>query len=409
MRITRDNYEVYFIDLIDGTLDASLQEEMQLFLAANPDLAEEMDGLDGFSFNAESHSGINKSDLYKTVAPGEKPVHPPVVSKHEKPIGAKPVVLPRLKAPEVVFDAKAMLYQQEAAAHWNLLPGFGARRSKHINASNLIGSKVNGMLPKLVAPTIIFEGKDALYQTAATVIPIAPKSETGARVITMRRAMYYTSAAAAIAVLLWFNMPSTSHKAGMASEWEKEVVNGVSKDPIRENSAPSKSSDMERVDDVSNDVAYQPKKNNRPSKSGTIVPNKNEAQEDQENSPKEIIELPEENYANQNPVINPIDPNENSFGGNGSGSIINTSSNNKGASNSRRYSSVLEFAENKAKETLWGSEDYPEDNFTSSLVKRQFDKTKEERDLPVDLERKEEGKRRVWRIRIGKFEYVRTR
>jgi hypothetical protein len=137
------------------------------------------------------------------------------------------------------------------------------------------------------------------------------------------------------------------------------------------------------------------------------VPNKNEVQEEQENSPNEIIELPEENYANQNPVINPIDPNENSFGGNGNGSIINTSS--KGASNSRRYSSVLEFAETKAKETLWGSEDYPEDNFTSSLVKRQFERTKEERDLPLDIESKEEGKRRVWRIRIGKFEYIRTR
>jgi hypothetical protein len=356
MRIIRDNYEVYFIDFIDGNLDASLQEEMRLFLVANPDLAEEMDGLDGFSFNAESHSGINKSDLYKSVAPGEKPVHPPVVTKREKPVGAKPIVLPRLKAPEIVFDAKALLYQQPSAA---------------------------------------------------TVIPMAPQSTEGAKVVTMRRAMFYTSAAAAIAVLLWFNLPSTSHKAGIASEWEKEVVNGVSKDTIRVNSAPSKPSEIERVDDVSNDVAYQPKKNNRPSKAGTIVPNKNEVQEEKENSPNEIIELPEENYANQNPVINPIDPNENSFGGNGNGSIINTSS--KGASNSRRYSSVLEFAETKAKETLWGGEDYPTDNFTSSLVKRQFEKTKEERDLPLDIESKEEGKRRVWRIRIGKFEYIRTR
>ncbi len=203
MRITRDNYEVYFIDFIDGNLDASLQEEMRLFLAANPDLSEEMDGLDGFSFNAESHSGINKSDLYKSVAPGEKPVHPPVVSKHEKPVGAKPVVLPRLKAPEIIFDAKFMLYQQ---------------------------------------------------QSVASVIPISPKSETGARVVTMRRTMYYASAAAAIAVLLWFNMPSTSHKAGMASEWEKEVINGVSKDSIRENASPSKPRNMERVNDVSNDV-----------------------------------------------------------------------------------------------------------------------------------------------------------
>jgi hypothetical protein len=93
---------------------------------------------------------------------------------------------------------------------------------------------------------------------------------------------------------------------------------------------------------------------------------------------------------------------------NGNGEIINTSSSKKSGS-SRRYSNVFEFAETKAKETLWGSEDYPTDNFTSSLVKRQFDKTKEERDLPVDLESKEQGKRRVWRIRIGKFEYIRTR
>ena len=406
MRITRDNYEVYFIDLIDGTLDASLQEEMQLFLAANPDLAEEMDGLDGFSFNADSHSGINKSDLYKSMAPGEAPMHPPVVSKHEKPIGAKPIVLPRLKAPEIVFDAKALLYQQQTAAYWNLLPGYGARKTKKFIPSKAIGSKVNGVLPKLIAPTIIFEGKESLYRTAATVIPIAPKSETGARVVTMRRAMYYTSAAAAIAVLLWFNLPSSSHKAGMASEWEKKVIEGVSKDSTNQNSSPITPNSMERVDDANNDVAYSPKKSSRPVRSNSILPKENRIEQEQENSPKEIIEIPEENYANQNPINNPIVPNV--LPSNGNGEIINTSSSKKSGS-SRRYSNVFEFAETKAKETLWGSEDYPTDNFTSSLVKRQFDKTKEERELPVDLESKEEGKRRVWRIRIGKFEYVRTR
>ena len=347
MRITRDNYEVYFIDFIDGNLDASLQEEMQLFLAANPDLAEEMDGLEGFSFKADTHSSINKFDLYKSTAPGEAPVHPPVVSKHEKPVGAKPIVLPRLKAPEIVFDAKALLYQQPSAA---------------------------------------------------TVIPMAPQSTEGAKVVTMRRVMYYTSAAAAIVVLLWFNLPSTSHKAGMASEWEKKVIEGVSKDSTNQNSSPVTPNSMNRVDDANNDVAYSPKKSSRPGRSNSILPKENQIE--QENSPKEIIELPEENYANQIPVNNNVIPSI----GNG---VITTSSKNSGSS--RRYSNVFEFAETKAKETLWGSEDYPTDNFTSSLVKRQFEKTKEERDLPLDIESQEEGKRRVWRIRIGKFEYIRTR
>lgn len=407
MRITRDNYEVYFIDLIDGNLDASLQEEMQLFLAANPDLAEELDGLSGMSFNAEENTGIDKSDLYKSMAPGEKPVHPPVISKQEKPVGAKPVVLPRLKAPEIIFDAKAMLYQQQAATHWNLLPGYGARRSKKIDPAKLVGAKVKGLLPRLIAPTIVFEGKDSLYQKAATIIPMAPEVASGARVVTMRRAMYYTSAAAAIAVLLWFNIPSTTQKAGMASEWKKEMVNPVSKDSIREDAAPAKPSDMERVDDVSNDLAFDSKKQNRSVRSNPKAPIQDNNNKKEEITPKEIIELPEENYANQNPIPNPISPNENSYSDGANGGIINTSS--KKAKSSKNYSNVFEFAENKAKETLWGSEDYPSDNFASSLLKKQFDKTKEERDLPVDLESKEEGKRRVWRIRIGKFEYVRTR
>jgi hypothetical protein len=246
-----------------------------------------------------------------------------------------------------------------------------------------------------------------LYQKAATIIPMAPEVASGARVFTMRRAMYYSSAAAAIAVLLWFNIPSTTQKAGMASEWKKEMVNPVSKDSIREDAAPAKPSDMERVDDLSNDLAFDSKKQNRSVRSNPKAPIQDNNNKKEETTPKEIIELPEENYANQNPIPNPISPNENSYSDGANGGIINTSS--KKAKSSKNYSNVFEFAENKAKETLWGSEDYPSDNFASSLLKKQFDKTKEERDLPVDLESKEEGKRRVWRIRIGKFEYVRTR
>ena len=43
--ITRNNYESYVIDYIDGTLDASLVNELLVFLENNPDIKEEVDFL----------------------------------------------------------------------------------------------------------------------------------------------------------------------------------------------------------------------------------------------------------------------------------------------------------------------------------------------------------------------------
>jgi hypothetical protein len=45
--ITRNNYETYFLDYHEGTLDASLHKELFSFLEANPDLKEEFES---FSF-----------------------------------------------------------------------------------------------------------------------------------------------------------------------------------------------------------------------------------------------------------------------------------------------------------------------------------------------------------------------
>jgi hypothetical protein len=43
MKITRDNYEIWFLDYLEGTLDAEHMEMVHQFVAANPDLA---DGLE---------------------------------------------------------------------------------------------------------------------------------------------------------------------------------------------------------------------------------------------------------------------------------------------------------------------------------------------------------------------------
>ena len=46
MRITRANYEVFFIDYFDGHLSKEMQEELMRFLEAHPDLKEEFEAFD---------------------------------------------------------------------------------------------------------------------------------------------------------------------------------------------------------------------------------------------------------------------------------------------------------------------------------------------------------------------------
>ena len=45
MRIDRSNYEIWFIDWLDGNLNSNQVEKLKLFLNENPDLEEELAGL----------------------------------------------------------------------------------------------------------------------------------------------------------------------------------------------------------------------------------------------------------------------------------------------------------------------------------------------------------------------------
>ncbi|MFM9985342.1 MAG: hypothetical protein ACKVOK_08935 [Flavobacteriales bacterium] len=55
MNIDRNNYEVFFLDYIEGRLSPEMVEELQIFLALNPDLDEELRGIDQsvLSYNEE--------------------------------------------------------------------------------------------------------------------------------------------------------------------------------------------------------------------------------------------------------------------------------------------------------------------------------------------------------------------
>ena len=69
MHINSENYETYFIDFIDGTLSPSKEEELRRFLANNPALAEELNGLQSAVLEPTNTHYPNKHSVYKDAMP----------------------------------------------------------------------------------------------------------------------------------------------------------------------------------------------------------------------------------------------------------------------------------------------------------------------------------------------------
>jgi len=65
MEITRDNYEAYFLDYLEGNLDEKLVNDFIEFLQANPDLKEELQQAGLISLKTEEVIYDKKDKLYK--------------------------------------------------------------------------------------------------------------------------------------------------------------------------------------------------------------------------------------------------------------------------------------------------------------------------------------------------------
>lgn len=66
MNINRDNYESYFIDFLDGTLAPAVVDELLDFLSANPDLAQELKGMERMVLEPTVVDEFPLDDLLKT-------------------------------------------------------------------------------------------------------------------------------------------------------------------------------------------------------------------------------------------------------------------------------------------------------------------------------------------------------
>ncbi len=73
--ITRENYEIYFMDYLDGVLPGECREELRAFLLANPDLEELLDGMDGVRLQPEQEVFGKKEELKRHASARELAYH----------------------------------------------------------------------------------------------------------------------------------------------------------------------------------------------------------------------------------------------------------------------------------------------------------------------------------------------
>jgi len=84
MKITRSNYESYFLDFLEGNLDPSLMDEFQAFLKENPDLASELETGDILKLHANNELHFDaKEELKKSVSDLETALQERAVAYYE--------------------------------------------------------------------------------------------------------------------------------------------------------------------------------------------------------------------------------------------------------------------------------------------------------------------------------------
>ncbi len=65
MKITRENYEIYFLDYLDGNIKGDLIKDLTVFLRENPDLSDELIRTGAVKLEQDTSSYAEKEKLYK--------------------------------------------------------------------------------------------------------------------------------------------------------------------------------------------------------------------------------------------------------------------------------------------------------------------------------------------------------
>ena len=84
MKIDRNNYEMYVMDYLEGTLSEEMEQAMRIFLSANPDIAAELEGISDITLNDEVMPSQSWNHLLKTDLDNEEVFEDVCIASVEK-------------------------------------------------------------------------------------------------------------------------------------------------------------------------------------------------------------------------------------------------------------------------------------------------------------------------------------
>jgi len=307
MTIRRDNYEVFFLDYIEGNLRAEKHEELQLFLQNNPDLAAELEEMQlfqeqhYFTIGNEELSFDDKNSLKKNEVPAQEDLIDELLAKElegdlkqdEKALLDKFALgsslvekwrnvysLTKLKSSQEIFadkDAVRIPATIDHSSIHELLIAYcegDLSQEENLMLESLLASdqamRTELSLYSLIRikpETISFPAKSSLYRKEVPVI-------------SLRRAYYGIAAAASVALLIAvINYTDKSSALTVASHnpLVELKTSTSSSDSEAQLAQDNKRQETISINTSNNDVAI------------TVEPRKQEISEDNKNTPQNRI------------------------------------------------------------------------------------------------------------------------
>jgi len=356
--ITRNNYEAYFLDFLEKNLSPELESELRAFLALNPDLAaelEEMSDMPILSSTDDALSSHFKNDLLRK----------------EDSLRAQYLIVASLEGDATAKELKELDQLEK-------------------NNPSVTKEKALFAKTKLVADTSIrFFHKKALLQKEATVI-------------SFRRVATYV-AAASIAALIAVYTFTDSSTALTAYQRDKSLPTLQSS---QNGSQPSSSGS---TTDSLNAPSVQPRKINPSSifiekeeiAHQPILPVSREKKDSLNIHPLAPHEA--ENIAQLPLEVPEIAPDMKQV------VLPDAVANNKTKTSEPEYLTIWQFAESKAKEKIWGDQNYPDQNFATAVAQREIQKRFGKTPTKVEFVKENKAQEKSFRLKIGGLEIKRNR
>ncbi|MFN8776407.1 MAG: hypothetical protein ACK5XV_06520 [Flavobacteriales bacterium] len=391
MTIDRTQYEAFFLDYLEGRLSPDEAQAVEAFAAAHPDLEDELNGM-----RAMGH-------LLTVPLPGAPDLLDEKSTLYQHSWNEEDPLLP---LNPVTFTDKTALKK----------PLFAREEEELLLAALAEGDSDAGTTTKahllLATKPWLTHDVDLLRRMRVTPEPVifmhkADLRRGDGRVVPFLRYLSYAAAAALVAWVVAIALPGKPADARLAAGFASSLRK------MEKSGAPSTSGSTEETTPI---IPHSPRSNVPvigPANPSDREPLDLAAQpaHQQENTPDQNEQplLPEQHEKPQQiqPVPeNPMLPQEQQL------ALLHSPplpGNMQHINRVEQYQTVLDFVKAKAKNKLWGGEDYPADKFALAIAQREVQRRFNSSAPFIEVINVKTSRERRLTVRIGKLVFSRKR